>query len=95
MIRSEKILSENPMKISIELSLYPLDDQFLTIIQDIVKKLNAANGIDCITNTMSTQIFGEFEKVMALLTEIIRYSFETYGKQVFVAKFLNSDLKPA
>ncbi|PIP79996.1 MAG: hypothetical protein COW84_07555 [Gammaproteobacteria bacterium CG22_combo_CG10-13_8_21_14_all_40_8] len=83
------------MKISIELSLYPLDDNFLTIIQDIVEKLNQAEDLVCMTNTMSTQLFGEFAPVMAVLQDIIHYSFSSYGKQVFVAKFINNDLTPA
>jgi len=82
------------MKISLELSLYPLDDNFLSVIQDIVKRLNADDTVVCKTNTMSTQVFGEFDNVMRLLNDTVKYSFETYGKQVFVAKFLNSDVRP-
>jgi uncharacterized protein YqgV (UPF0045/DUF77 family) len=82
------------MKISLELSLYPLDDNFLVIIKDIVEKLNAVKKLDIYTNTMSTQVFGEYDEVMSLLNDIIKYSFQTYGKQVFVAKFLNSDVNP-
>lgn len=82
------------MKISVELSLYPLDDQFLPIIQDIVERLMSDQRVEAIVNTMSTQIFGDFESVMAVVNETVEYSFKTYGKQVFVAKFLNSDVKP-
>ena len=82
------------MKISLEISLYPLDSNFLVIIQDIVELLNAEPEITCLTNTMSTQVFGEFDVVMKLLNNIVRYSFETYGKQVFVTKILNSDVNP-
>jgi uncharacterized protein YqgV (UPF0045/DUF77 family) len=82
------------MKISLELSLYPLDNDFLSIIQDIVSRLNEDTRVKCYTNTMSTQIFGDMKDVMAVLSEIIEYSFKTYGKQVFVAKFLNSDVEP-
>ena len=82
------------MKISLEISLYPLDDNFLTIIQDIVARLNKETRIKCYTNTMSTQVFGEFDDVMSLLKETVGYSFSNYGKQVFVAKFLNSDVEP-
>lgn len=82
------------MKISLELSLYPLDDNFLTIIRDIVERLNADSEVTCLTNTMSTQVFGEYDAVMRLFDRTLRYSFENYGKQVFVAKFLNSDVEP-
>ncbi len=82
------------MNISVELSLYPLDDKFLPIIQDIVERLNSDERVNCLTNTMSTQIFGELDNVMSVLKEIVSYSFEQYGKQVFVAKILNSDVSP-
>ena len=82
------------MKISVELSLYPLDDKFLPIIQDIVERLTGDKRVEAIVNTMSTQIFGDFESVMAVVNETVEHSFKTYGKQVFVAKFLNSDVKP-
>lgn len=82
------------MKISVELSLYPLDDKFLPIIQDIVERITSDKRVEAIVNTMSTQIFGDFESVMAVVNETVEYSFKTYGKQVFVAKFLNSDVKP-
>ena len=82
------------MKISVELSLYPLNSEFLPIIQDIVQKLNHNDKVVSLTNRMSTQLFGEFDDVMQVLNRCIRYSFETYGKQVFVAKFLNSDVRP-
>ncbi|GAA0207832.1 hypothetical protein GCM10009123_14170 [Kangiella japonica] len=82
------------MRISVELSLYPLDDKFLPIIQDIVERITGDKRVEAIVNTMSTQIFGDSESVMAVVYETVEYSFKTYGKQVFVAKFLNSDLKP-
>jgi uncharacterized protein YqgV (UPF0045/DUF77 family) len=82
------------MKISLEISLYPLTEDFLTVIKDIVDRLNANEQVICITNTMSTQVFGEFDNVMSLLNDTVKYSFETYGEQVFVAKFLNSDVRP-
>lgn len=77
------------MKISVELSLYPLNDNYLNIIGDIVEKLNAAEDLEVVTNSMSTQIFGEYDKIMQLLNQTVKYSFDKYGKQVFVAKFLN------
>jgi len=56
--------------------------------------LNKEAGLHVLTNTMSTQIFGEYDTVMAALQRCIRWSFERYGKVVFVVKFLHGDLRP-
>ncbi|MGX5175170.1 YkoF family thiamine/hydroxymethylpyrimidine-binding protein [Aliikangiella sp. IMCC44653] len=80
------------MRISLELSLYPLSDDFLSIIKEVVEMLNAQSDVECVTNSMSTQVFGEYDAVMSLLNKVVRFSFEKYGKQVFVAKFLNGDV---
>jgi uncharacterized protein YqgV (UPF0045/DUF77 family) len=82
------------MKISAEISLYPLDSEYLSIIKDIVSRLNQDQRVTCYTNTMSSQIFGQFDDVMNVIKETLEYSFKTYGKQVLVAKFLNGDVEP-
>ena len=82
------------MQISVELSCYPLAEEFIPVIKSFIDKINQHSEITAITNTMSTQLFGEFDDVMKVVTEIIGYSFNTYGKQVFVAKYLNSDVEP-
>ncbi len=82
------------MKISAEISLYPLDSEYLSIIKDIVERLNQDPRVSCYTNTMSSQIFGEFDEVMDVVKETLAYSFKKYSKQVLVAKFLNSDVEP-
>jgi hypothetical protein len=43
---------------------------------------------------MSTQIFGEFEDVMSAFSEIMKWSFKTYGKAVFVVNFIEGDRRP-
>ena len=47
-----------------------------------------------ISNRISTQIFGEYDEVMAMLSLMMRDSFERYGAAVFVAKFINNDRRP-
>ena len=82
------------MKISAEISLYPLDSEYLNIIKDTVERLNQDQRVSCYTNTMSSQIFGDFDDVMAVIKDTLEYSFNKYGKQVLVTKFLNSNLEP-
>jgi len=80
------------MKISVEVSLYPLSDKYLPEIQDVVERLNASTKVKVKTNAMSTQLVGEFSHVMALIESEIKATFEQSEKAVFVCKFLNSEL---
>lgn len=83
------------MKISVEISKYPLDEQYLIPIKDFIDRLNQHPDIKVLTNTMSTQVFGEYDPLMAILNDEIKTSFEKFGKMIFVCKFINADLDPA
>ena len=80
------------MKVTVEMSLYPLADEFLSVIKETVLRLNQAPDVKVQTNAMSTQITGELETVMSLVQEEIRLTFEATGKAVFVCKVLNGEL---
>lgn len=82
------------MKISIEISKYPLNENYIPAIQGFIDRLNAYSNLKVITNTMSTQVFGAFDDVMDALKNEIKTSFEQDLKQVMVVKFINSDLTP-
>ncbi|PFG07860.1 MULTISPECIES: YkoF family thiamine/hydroxymethylpyrimidine-binding protein [unclassified Marinobacter] len=71
------------MYLSAQISYYPLTDDYKAPVKDIVKRLELS-GLEVHANRMSTQIFGEFEDVMSAFSEIMKWSFETYGKAVFV-----------
>ena len=60
------------MKISIEISMYPLNENFGELILKFIKKIKSYPNISTKTNSMSTQIFGEYEEVMHLLKEEIK-----------------------
>ena len=81
------------MYLSVQLSYYPLAHDFKPLVKDVVKRLEAS-GLEVYPNRMSTQIFGEFDAVMNALSEVMKWSFETYGKAVFTANFLEGDRRP-
>ena len=81
------------MYLSVQLSYYPLTDDFKPPVKEVVKKLEAS-GLEVHPNRMSTQVFDEFDTVMGALSEVMKWSFETYGKAVFVANFLEGDRRP-
>ncbi|GEN29060.1 hypothetical protein HVA01_27060 [Halovibrio variabilis] len=81
------------MYLSVQLSYYPLAEDFKPVIQEVVKRLEAT-GLEVYPNRMSTHIFGEFDAVMAAISDVMKWSFEAYGKAVFTANFLEGDRRP-
>ncbi|UTW62927.1 hypothetical protein KFE98_01860 [bacterium SCSIO 12741] len=82
------------MKVSVEISKYPLTKDYLEPIQNFIDQLHTYPDIKVETNTMSTQIFGEYDLVMRALQACIKQSFIDDSKTVFSMKILNADLDP-
>jgi uncharacterized protein YqgV (UPF0045/DUF77 family) len=80
------------MKISVEISYYPLRKEFIGPIRSFIDALNTYECLVVQTNGMSTQIFGEYKDVMGTLTNEIEKSFEN-PHSVFVMKIINADLQ--
>ncbi|SFL87691.1 YkoF family thiamine/hydroxymethylpyrimidine-binding protein [Marinobacter zhejiangensis] len=81
------------MYLSVQLSYYPLTDDYKPPIKEVIAHLQAS-GLEVYPNRMSTQVFGEFDEVMRVLSDTLKWSFERYGKAVFVANFLEGDRRP-
>lgn len=82
------------MDVAVEISLYPLRDEFIPPIAAFIQRLNTNPDLKIVTNSMSTQVFGEYTEVMRALTLEIGLSFESIPKAVFVIKVLGP-LAPA
>lgn len=81
------------MKLSVEISMYPLNEDFVPPILEFIDSLNQSDLVDVFTSHTSTQVFGDYQDVMNLLQRAMRISFEKYGKVVFVTKFLKGDVR--
>lgn len=81
------------MKVAVDISLYPLADEFLSPIKDVIERLNHYESLDVQTNPMSTQIRGEYPEVMAALNKEISVTFESVPKAVFAIRILNNPLE--
>ena len=79
------------MKTSIEISYYPLNEEFIPPIKDFIDRLNKHENIIVKTSGMSTQVFGEYFATMKILTNEIHKSFEL-PHSVFILKIVNADL---
>jgi len=80
------------MQVAVDVSLYPLDENFIPPIKDIIDRLGQHEGIEVERNRMSTQIRGDFDTVMPILTNEIRTTFNDVSKAVFAIKILNNPI---
>jgi len=76
------------MRTAVEISLYPLDSDYVPPIKDFIARLNRHPGLSVTTNAMSTQIAGEHEVVFAALAAETRATFAGDRRAVFVMKIL-------
>lgn len=79
------------MQASIELSCYPLRENFLEPIQQFIDELNKYPEIKIITNGMSTQLFGEFQDIMRILSIEMEKTMQN-PHTLFVMKVANAVL---
>ena len=80
------------MRITAELSLYPLRDDYIPAVQSFVHSVQDTPDLEIRVNQMSTQLTGELADVCRAVETALRHSFENGGPQALVAKFLNADL---
>ncbi len=80
------------MKIAVEISLYPLTEQYESPILDFIHKLNQYPALKVSTNAMSTQIEGEYDLVMDTLKRELKTSFSEEGAKIGVLKILNQSI---
>ncbi len=77
------------MNIAVEISMYPLKEEYVPSILDFIGRLNRYQGIQVSTNDMSTQVLGDYDLVMQILNEEIKETFEEEETVVMVMKILN------
>jgi uncharacterized protein YqgV (UPF0045/DUF77 family) len=79
------------MRTAVEISLYPLDSDYIPPIKDFIDRLNTYPEIEVTTNAMSTQIAGEHHRVFEILAKETAASFGEKGRKVFVMKVLGGE----
>ena len=80
------------MRVAVDISLYPLADDFIPAIKDVIDRLNSHELIEVTTNPMSTQLRGEYDDVMAAISREIKTTFASSPKAVFAIKILNNPI---
>ena len=76
------------MKLLAEISMYPLRDDYLERVDGFLELLNAQHAVEVGTNRMSTQLYGDYDAVLALIGEAMRAANQEGGDAAFVCKFI-------
>jgi uncharacterized protein YqgV (UPF0045/DUF77 family) len=76
------------MRIAVDISLYPLDANYIPPIKDFIDHLNRYPELQVQTNALSTQISGEHARVFEVLSKEMGATFEEQGRRVFVMKVI-------
>ncbi len=78
------------MKLSVELTLSPLQDDFEEPIIQFIKELRKS-GFKVIENPLSTQIYGDYNELMGYLTKEIKTVFERSENVLLYMKMVKTD----
>jgi uncharacterized protein YqgV (UPF0045/DUF77 family) len=76
------------LDVGVEISLYPLADDYIPPIADFIARLNRDSRLKVITNSMSTQVFGPYDVVLGELVREMKTTMQNEPKVVFVMKVL-------
>lgn len=80
------------MRVTAEMSLYPLAGQPIEKILAFIATVASDDRLEVVVNQLSTQVRGELAVVMSVVATAIERSFSAGGAQALVIKILNADL---
>jgi uncharacterized protein YqgV (UPF0045/DUF77 family) len=78
------------MKISAEITLMPLKDDYIPVIKEFIKSLRNLN-LEILENPLSTQIFGEYDVLMNILISKIKIIFSQENSIMINLKIVKGD----
>ncbi len=78
------------MKISVELTLTPLQDQYEPAIINFIKKLRNS-GLTVLENPLSTQVYGDYDAVLEVLNREMKVALESVERGLLYIKIVKSD----
>lgn len=80
------------MEASVEISLYPLKENYKDIILAFIHKLTRHTDLIIETNYMSTHIFGDYDRIFEVLRDEMKSVYQDH-RAVLVMKIVGVNLK--
>jgi len=71
------------------MSLYPLADGPVGEIIEFIRELRSQEGIEVVSNQLSTQLRGEFDDVTDAINRCLKLAMEKPHTVVLIVKYLN------
>jgi len=82
------------MRVSVEISMYPLAADYMRGILEFIEALHRHPGIEVHTNPTSTHVFGDYDRVLGVLGEEMKRAHQQGAQAAFVLKVLGGDVRP-
>ena len=82
------------MQISLEISMYPLKTEYADPILAFIDQILAEDELTVVRNNLSTHIFGDYQRIMRLMSDEIETAFKHYPETVFILKIVGQNLAP-
>jgi len=79
------------MRISLDISLYPLTEDYVDPILTFIDQLETNDKLVVKRNSLSTQVFGEYRELMDCIDKEMEAVFNALPHSVFVMKFIGTD----
>lgn len=79
------------MEISVDISLYPLQERFEGPILAFIAALEKETTVEVVRNELSTQVHGDYKTIMQLLEKEIMSVFHAIPDSVFVIKIVGNN----
>jgi len=80
------------MNVTVEISMYPLREDYEEQILDFLDRIHQQSDLEIRVNALSTQIQGEFDLVFATVHGAIKEVYQEEVKATFVMKVLRGDI---
>jgi len=79
------------VSVSVDISLYPLKENFIAPIDDFIASLQKYENIEVKMNSISTQLFGDYDIIMDILKREVSKTLDNEKNVVLNIKIVNGD----